>query len=77
VVGLVNPGLADTRGLLKLGPDEAPPADLAPIVALVRAGVIQMITSTDAVRGMMRVIDELDAGTAGVFFNYDGTVIPW
>jgi len=77
VVGLVNPGLADTRGLLDLGPDDAPPPDLAPVMALVRAGVIQLITPQEAVRGMMGVIDGLTPATAGLFFNYDGSPIPW
>jgi NAD(P)-dependent dehydrogenase (short-subunit alcohol dehydrogenase family) len=77
VVGLVNPGLADTRGLLKLRPDEVPPEDMAPIVALVRAGVIQLITAEEAVRGMIRIIDQLDDSHAGRFFNYDGAVLPW
>ncbi|MBL8197899.1 MAG: SDR family NAD(P)-dependent oxidoreductase [Chromatiales bacterium] len=77
VVGLVNPGLADTRGLLKLRPDEAPPEDMAPIVALVRAGVIQLITAEAAVQGMIGVIDRLDATGAGQFFNYDGSSLPW
>lgn len=77
VVGLVNPGLADTRGLLKLGPADAPPPDMAPIVALVRAGVIALITAEVAVQGMIGVIEDLDAARAGTFFNYDGSVIPW
>ncbi len=77
VVGLVNPGLADTRGLLKLRPDEAPPEDMAPIVALVRAGVIQLITAEEAVQGMIGVIDRLDTTRAGQFFNYDGSPLPW
>jgi len=77
LVGLVNPGLADTRGLLELGPDEKPPEDMAPVLALVRAGVIRLITAAEAVRGMIAVIDRLDAGSAGQFFNYDGTTVPW
>lgn len=76
-VGIVNPGLADTRGLLKLGPGEAPPPDLAPVMALVRAGVIELVTPEVAVSGMIGVIERLDAATAGAFFNYDGTPIPW
>lgn len=76
-VGLVNPGLADTRGLLDLGPADEPPADMAPIVALVRAGVIRLITAEEAVAGMIRVIERLDESSAGQFFNYDGTSIPW
>jgi NAD(P)-dependent dehydrogenase (short-subunit alcohol dehydrogenase family) len=77
VVGLVNPGLADTRGLLRLRPDEPPPEDMAPIVALVRAGVIQLITAEVAVQGMIGVIDRLDATNAGQFLNYDGSSLPW
>lgn len=76
-VGIVNPGLADTRGLLKLAPDEAPPPDLAPVVALVRAGVVKMVTAEESVRGMIGVIDRLDAAGAGTFVNYDGAPIPW
>jgi NAD(P)-dependent dehydrogenase (short-subunit alcohol dehydrogenase family) len=77
VVGLVNPGLADTRGLLALSPEDPGPSDLAPIVALVRAGVIELITAERAVAGMIAVIDRLEASTAGTFFNYDGSVLPW
>jgi NAD(P)-dependent dehydrogenase (short-subunit alcohol dehydrogenase family) len=76
-VGLVNPGLADTRGLLDLGPDDTPPPDLAPIVALVRAGVISLITAAEAVSGMIRAIDALDDSTSGRFLNYDGQELPW
>jgi NAD(P)-dependent dehydrogenase (short-subunit alcohol dehydrogenase family) len=76
-VGLVNPGLADTRGLLRLKPGEDPPEDMAPVMALVRAGVISLITSEEAVRGMIEVIDRLDASRAGQFYNYDGTIVPW
>ncbi len=76
-VGLVNPGLADTRGLLQLAPDEEPPEDLAPVLALVRAGVIRLITAEEAVRGMIEVIARLEPGAAGQFFNYDGSLVPW
>ena len=50
---------------------------MAPIVALVRAGVIQLITAEAAVQGMIGVIDRLDATGAGQFFNYDGSSLPW
>lgn len=76
-VGLVNPGLADTRGLLKLGPQDEPPPDLAPVMALVRAGVVRLITPQEAVRGMIEVIDNLSEHNSGQFLNYDGAVLPW
>lgn len=76
-VGIVNPGLADTRGLLRLGPNDPPPEDMVPIVAMVRAGAIQLITPQQAVQGMIGVISGLDETRAGQFINYDGVVLPW
>lgn len=76
-VGIVNPGLADTRGLLKLGPDDPPPEDMVPIVAMVRAGAVQLITPQQAVQGMIGVISGLDETRTGQFINYDGVVLPW
>jgi NAD(P)-dependent dehydrogenase (short-subunit alcohol dehydrogenase family) len=77
VVGLLNPGLADTRGLLALAPEDPGPPDLAPILKLVRAGVIRMITAEEAVRGMIAVIAGLTPERTGAFLNYDGAALPW
>ncbi len=36
-----------------------------------------LIDAPESVSGMIAVIDKLDAGSNGQFFNYDGSVIPW
>ena len=36
-----------------------------------------LIDSQTSVSGMIEVIRNLDLGSSGGFFNYDGTVIPW
>lgn len=77
VVGLVNPGLVDTRGLLDLAPEDPGPPDLQHLVRLVRAGVVPLLRPPASVTGMRQVIDGLDAERAGVFLNHDGQTLPW
>jgi NAD(P)-dependent dehydrogenase (short-subunit alcohol dehydrogenase family) len=77
IVGLVNPGLVDTRGLLDLAPDEPGPPDLQHVLKLVRAGVVPLIRSADSVTGMRAVIDAWTLDRSGVFLNYDGQPLPW
>lgn len=77
IVGLVNPGLVDTRGLLDLGPDEAGPPDLQHLVKLVRAGVVPLIRPAESVTGMRSLIDGWTLERSGVFLNYDGQPLPW
>lgn len=36
-----------------------------------------LIDTDESVAGMMQVIDKLDGGNSGSFFNYDGSIIPW
>jgi NAD(P)-dependent dehydrogenase (short-subunit alcohol dehydrogenase family) len=77
VVGLLNPGMVDTRGLGAIGPDDPVPEDYAQIVRLIRAGVIELSTPEDSVKAMMKLIDELTLQQSGVFLNFDGEVMPW
>jgi NAD(P)-dependent dehydrogenase (short-subunit alcohol dehydrogenase family) len=77
IVGLINPGLVDTRGFAAIGPDDPVPDDYAQIVKLIRAGVIELTTPEEAVRAMMQLIDELTSAQSGVFLNFDGQVMPW
>ncbi len=76
-VGLLNPGLADTRGLLDLEPDDPGPEDLRHVVALARQGIIEITPVDLAVRGMIGIIDGLTEDQAGHFLNFDGVEIPW
>lgn len=77
VVGLINPGLVDTRGLGKLGPDDPVPEDYAQIVKLIRAGVIELTTPEESVATMKSLIDGLTMEQSGVFLNFDGQIMPW
>jgi len=36
-----------------------------------------LIDTQTSVSGMLKVIDGLDEGSSGSFFNYDGSIIPW
>lgn len=77
VVGIVNPGLVDTRGLLDLAPEDPGPPDLQHLVKLVRAGVVPLIRPDASVTGMRALIDAWTLAQSGVFLNYDGQPLPW
>lgn len=77
VVGLVNPGLVDTRGLLELAADDPGPPDLQHLVKLVRAGIIPLIRPAPSVTSMRALIDAWSLEQSGQFINYDGQSLPW
>jgi NAD(P)-dependent dehydrogenase (short-subunit alcohol dehydrogenase family) len=77
IVGLINPGLVDTRGVLKLKPGESPPEEFAALMPLIRAGKLQLITPEASVTAMLELIDGLTPARSGVFLNYDGQTMPW
>lgn len=77
VVGLINPGLVDTRGLADIKPGDPVPEDFAQIVKLIQAGVIELTPPDVSVRQMITLIDSLTEEQSGVFLNFDGQVMPW
>ncbi|MCP4001076.1 MAG: SDR family oxidoreductase [Gammaproteobacteria bacterium] len=77
IIGLINPGLVDTRGLADIGPDDPVPEDYAQIVKLIRAGIIKLTPPADSVKAMRQLIDSLSIEQSGVFLNFDGQVMPW
>ena len=77
IVGLLNPGLVDTRGLADIKPGDSVPGDFAQVVRLIQAGVIELITPEESVTAMMTLIDGLTVEDSGVFLNVDGQVMPW
>jgi len=77
-VGLINPGLVDTRGFADmLAGKKETPAEFQQIVNLLKAGVIQLSTPEEAVKLMRQRITEQGPEQSGVFINADGTPIPW
>jgi len=77
IVGLINPGLVDTRGVLDLKPGEPAPEIFRPLMPLVRSGQIELIRPAESVAAMIGLIDELMPGQSGAFINYDGATLPW
>jgi len=77
LVGLINPGLVDTRGFAKIGPDDPVPEDYKQVVAMIRSGALKLSTPEEAVGQMIPLIDNLTAEQSGVFLNADGQTLPW
>lgn len=77
VVGLINPGLVDTRGLAKIGPDDPVPEDFVQIVKLIRAGAIELTTPEASVKSMIALIDALNPEQSGTLLTAEGQAMPW
>jgi len=77
LVGLINPGLVDTRGFADIGPDDPVPDDFKQVVELLRSGALTLSTPEEAVDKMMVLIDGLTAEQSGVFLSADGQPMPW
>lgn len=76
-VGLINPGLVDTRGILDLKPGDPVPEQFKPVMPLIEQGVIKLQTTEEAVADIRVRIDELSTEDPGRFMNYDGREMPW
>lgn len=75
-VGLINPGMVDTRGVLDMTEETAPPEYL-PMVKMLASGQMTTQRTTDAVANLIRIIDEMTRKDSGRFINHDGQTIPW
>jgi NAD(P)-dependent dehydrogenase (short-subunit alcohol dehydrogenase family) len=76
-VGLINPGVVDTKGVLDLEPGDPVPDVFKPLMPLIKSGEIPLIRPAESVAGMIALIDTLTPEQAGRFLNYDGTELPW
>lgn len=77
LVGLINPGLVDTRGFSDIGPDDPVPDDFKNVVNLLRSGALTLSTPEEAVSRMMILIDGLTTQQSGAFLSADGQSLPW
>jgi len=77
VVGLINPGLVDTRGLADIKPGDPVPEDFVQIVKLIQAGAIKLTPPPVSVSAMIELIDSLTMEQSGMFLSFDGQAMPW
>jgi len=77
LVALVNPGLVDTRGIMKLKPGDPVPDEFVPVMPLIRSGALTLITPAESVTAMIGLVERLQPAQSGTFLNYDGTAMPW
>jgi NAD(P)-dependent dehydrogenase (short-subunit alcohol dehydrogenase family) len=77
IVGLINPGLVDTRGVLDLQPGDAVPEVFKPLLPLIESGQLELMRPVESVAAMVGLIGTLSVDQSGQFLNFDGTVLPW
>ena len=77
LVGLINPGLVDTRGFADIGPDDPVPEDFTEIVRLIRSGALELSSPEEAVGKMIDLVANLSAEQSGLFLSADGQALPW
>lgn len=77
IVGLINPGLVDTRGFANLGPEDPVPDDFKQVVTLLRSGALTLSTPEQSVRKMIALIDRLTPDQSGTLLDADGQAMPW
>ncbi|NND36253.1 MAG: SDR family oxidoreductase [Gammaproteobacteria bacterium] len=77
LVGLINPGLVDTRGFADIGPDDPVPEDYKVVVEMIRSGALKLSTPEESVGLMIPLIDDLTPEQSGVFLNATGQQLPW
>jgi len=76
-VGLINPGLVDTRGILDLQPGDPVPEVFKPLLPLIESGQLELMRPTESVAAMVGLIGTLTPEKSGQFLNFDGSVLPW
>jgi NAD(P)-dependent dehydrogenase (short-subunit alcohol dehydrogenase family) len=76
-VGLLNPGIVDTKGVLDLKPGDPVPEVFKPLLPLIESGELELIRPAESVAAMAALIETLGPDRAGRFWNVDGQELPW
>ena len=76
-VFLMEPGFADSRGVMDMTIEEAPDQETKELVQMVQMTGAQMQAPETSVAGMIEVIDGVMPEQNGSFFAFDGSTIPW
>ena len=73
IVGIIGPGSVDTRGVLKADPATLPPGTRKRIAS----GKEMLLDPNETIGSMITLIDGLTLEDSGVFYNWEGEVLPW
>jgi len=76
-VGLLNPGLVDTQGVLDRAPGEPVPRAFQPLLPLIESGELELLRPAEAAARIATLIASLGPEQAGRFINVDGSELPW
>lgn len=76
LVGLINPGTVDTRGVLDMTEETAPPEYL-PAIKMIAAGQMKPQRTPDAVKNLIGIIDGMTMDDSGRFIDKTGETLPW
>jgi len=76
-VFLMEPGFADSRGVMNMKVEEAPDQETKEIVQMVQMTGAQMQAPEDSVAAMINVIGGVTLDQTGSFFAFDGSAVPW
>jgi NAD(P)-dependent dehydrogenase (short-subunit alcohol dehydrogenase family) len=73
IIGLIHPGMVDTRGFLDADPETLPP-QVREALPRIRETFLRPGESVDL---MMSIIDGLTPEKSGVFYDVEGEILPW
>jgi NAD(P)-dependent dehydrogenase (short-subunit alcohol dehydrogenase family) len=76
-VVLLEPGFADSRGIMTMRPEDAPDQETRELVEMVQGSGAQMQSPAESVAAMIQVIDSVDIEKTGQFLLFDGSTVPY
>lgn len=74
---LMEPGFADSRGVMNMKVEDAPDQETKEIVQMVQTTGAQMQAPEASVAAMVAVIGDVTLDQSGSFFAFDGSPVPW
>ena len=76
-VFLMEPGFADSRGVMNMKIEDAPDQETKEIAQMVQMTGAQMQAPEDSVASMITVIEGVAPDQTGSFFAFNGSAVPW
>ncbi len=76
-VVLLEPGFADSRGIMTMKIEDAPDQETRELVERIQGSGAQMLDPAVSVAGMIQVIADVDLEKSGQFLLHDGSNVPF